>query len=663
MTTAVPKIRDDGGVKWLLSGLLLRRLVSIAKSLLANELDLRDWMSPSEPPSYRGSDGTRDEAWFDFIADTGDDPYVMERLAIASNTGYAAGALSPEPHPDLPRGEFLILGGDTAYVTPDEETLRYRFVEPFQAAYIACGSPAVRPVYAIPGNHDYYDGLVGFNRMFRAPLSVAESRCALPVAGHIAVQEASYLKILLPGTWELWAVDVGHHGLDYRQRNYFRPSGARPPDKLIICTHAPPIASDRYALSASDRAAYHKLLEPERPAFLPDHNHRDTDKCRLFLAGHVHHYARYDGQRDGKREPTRCASVVAGAGGSFVHPTEHQRGRIRAAVKYPEPERSRRLTATAVTAPWQIINGGYIWVVGAILAILFHLTWPGPTTDLRCSIIWTVTVFLCFGVIGGGVSLLSFIVNRRVRAAKQSRPLPGEPTMSRPKPHPNGRRLSSAIVPISIAIALVLPFVASAIEPGVNPLSAPAVWLTLGAAVVVGMGAVGAISAGPPHRILFALMGAVHGAVQVAIPHALACRGWGALGATLVAWLGLAWIGRVLYRGRHRMLTTLWWLVQGVGIAGVLWFAPWPPARTAGLDLWLLVIIAGALTSAVQFGHYLLAVSAWDGHCNEVGITARSKSYKQWIRFHVTRDRLTGYVIGLDEPDAAPRLVDVFTIG
>ena len=65
----------------------------------------------------------------------------------------------------------------------------------------------------------------------------------------------------------------------------------------------------------------------------------------------------------------------------------------------------------------------------------------------------------------------------------------------------------------------------------------------------------------------------------------------------------------------------------------------------------------------------------FDGHANEAGSTARTENYKQFIRFKLTEDTLTGYVIGIDFPHAPvdendkrdgstlkPRLVDVFTL-
>ncbi|HYX28462.1 MAG TPA: DUF998 domain-containing protein [Pyrinomonadaceae bacterium] len=90
---------------------------------------------------------------------------------------------------------------------------------------------------------------------------------------------------------------------------------------------------------------------------------------------------------------------------------------------------------------------------------------------------------------------------------------------------------------------------------------------------------------------------------------------------------------------------------------------------------WLLAGLIGALMSCVWLGWYFAVSLVFDGHANEAGSTARTENYKQFIRFRLTRDTLTGYVIGLDFPHAPvdendprdgstlkPRLVDVFTL-
>jgi len=87
-----------------------------------------------------------------------------------------------------------------------------------------------------------------------------------------------------------------------------------------------------------------------------------------------------------------------------------------------------------------------------------------------------------------------------------------------------------------------------------------------------------------------------------------------------------------------------------------------------------LVSVLGALYSCVWFGWYMALTMSLNGHSNEAGGSARSEQYRHFIRFKLTRDTLTGYVIGIDNPanhmddkgrfkiDSRLRLVDVFTL-
>ena len=77
--------------------------------------------------------------------------------------------------------------------------------------------------------------------------------------------------------------------------------------------------------------------------------------------------------------------------------------------------------------------------------------------------------------------------------------------------------------------------------------------------------------------------------------------------------------------------------------------------------------IVGAVMCCVWFGWYLGVCFAFNGHNNEVGGAARIEEFKQFIRFCLTKDGLTGYVIGLDHPMDGetrellkPKVIDVF---
>ena len=92
-----------------------------------------------------------------------------------------------------------------------------------------------------------------------------------------------------------------------------------------------------------------------------------------------------------------------------------------------------------------------------------------------------------------------------------------------------------------------------------------------------------------------------------------------------------------------------------------------------------LAAAVGALSSCVWFGWYLaVTFLLFNGHNNEVGGAVRIESFKQFIRFKLEKDKLTGYVIAVDDvskvgaPDGngnlndgrclSPKIIDVFSI-
>jgi hypothetical protein len=89
------------------------------------------------------------------------------------------------------------------------------------------------------------------------------------------------------------------------------------------------------------------------------------------------------------------------------------------------------------------------------------------------------------------------------------------------------------------------------------------------------------------------------------------------------------------------------------------------------VDGWRLIIalLSGAIFSCVWLGWYFAISLAFNCHNGEAGGGARSERYRHIIRFKLTENTLTGYVIGIDTPmtdlKTQPpkfRLVDVFTL-
>ena len=107
--------------------------------------------------------------WLDYIADVGDgfeSSYAMAYLL-------AQDSLDVRQAGRLRHGEVLIMGGDQAYPAATREAYKDRFQLPFRWAFPA--QTAQRRLFAIPGNHDWYDGLAAFDSLFCAARTVPVS--------------------------------------------------------------------------------------------------------------------------------------------------------------------------------------------------------------------------------------------------------------------------------------------------------------------------------------------------------------------------------------------------------------------------------------------------------------------------------------------------------
>src|SRR5215468_10825054 len=156
----------------------LRHLLAVAAA--SNQLDLRDWMRPEDPARLlnrvcqvlgaSASGGSLierlgREVWIDFVADTGDDHDVS--LAVGRML-FSEYAISGDQSRRLPRGDILVFGGDVAYPASTAYEIERRLLRPWnQVLHGKAEDGRRRVVLGIPGNHDWYDGLDGFGRLFR----------------------------------------------------------------------------------------------------------------------------------------------------------------------------------------------------------------------------------------------------------------------------------------------------------------------------------------------------------------------------------------------------------------------------------------------------------------------------------------------------------------
>jgi len=96
--------------------------------------------------------------WIDYVADLGDGfdaTYAMASLLARETLDFEG--------KDLPRGQLLVMGGDEVYPHASAEAYRDKLLTPYQWAFPDPHPGLLKgpPVYALPGNHDWYDGLAG----------------------------------------------------------------------------------------------------------------------------------------------------------------------------------------------------------------------------------------------------------------------------------------------------------------------------------------------------------------------------------------------------------------------------------------------------------------------------------------------------------------------
>jgi hypothetical protein len=282
-------------VRWLSPGLLARSAVEVVVSgTFGKFADKREMQREPQGPFDYSADG---ELWVDYLSDTGDGFDATSTMAwlLARDELDFAGER-------LPRGRILLLGGDEVYPLADPVAYEDRFIGPFASALPQAPATGAPDMFALPGNHDWYDGLVSFLRVF----------CARDgsIGGWKTRQRRSYFAIRLPNDWWVWGIDIQLDTyIDDTQLDYFRSQPVKQGDKVILLTAKP---AWTHALSGK--------VDPPSWRYLSFFEERIVRKSGarlcITLTGDTHHYARYEPAAPS--EPTR---LTAGGGGAYLSAT------------------------------------------------------------------------------------------------------------------------------------------------------------------------------------------------------------------------------------------------------------------------------------------------------------------------------------------------------
>jgi len=195
-----------------------------------------------------------------------------------------------------------------------------RLIQPYEAA-MRRSHPPSPDLFAIPGNHDWYDGLIAFDSLFcsaREKLSNAKGNI---IGGWRCQQHRSYWALRLPYNWWIWGADIQFSKyLDTAQVNYFEAMAnqMRPGDNLIIC-----LAQPSWMI-----AEMHGLDEEENFFKITSIARAKGAHVAAVIAGDWHHYNRY------YAHDLDVHFITAGGGGAFLHPTHVLKNNI--SVRWPE---------------------------------------------------------------------------------------------------------------------------------------------------------------------------------------------------------------------------------------------------------------------------------------------------------------------------------------
>jgi hypothetical protein len=280
--------------------------------------------------------------WLDYVADTGD----------GWNSTYAVADAIAQPtlevehggrRETLDAGRVLVFGGDEVYPYPSRAEYDTRTENPYRNAFAGRARP---DVFAIPGNHDWYDSLVAFSRTFCRP--------ERGFAGCKTRQTRSYFALHLPANWWLLAIDLQLGAdLDEPQVKYFQKVAASMDEsaRLIFCVPEPRwILEDAYPRHSS----YEELSSTH---FLEEKVFKR--KARVFLTGDLHFYKRHENAEGVQK-------ITSGGGGAFLHPTHApstrtlRHGFVQRAA-YPDEKTSRRLAWKNFLFPLLNPKAGWLW--------------------------------------------------------------------------------------------------------------------------------------------------------------------------------------------------------------------------------------------------------------------------------------------------------------
>jgi hypothetical protein len=411
-------------VDWLHPAQLARTAVKVGLSgvfgAYADKRELEAALHPLQEGSFYDGDYSAEAGgpfWLDYVADLGDG--FDSTYSVAWLLSRPSLTLPGEDANLLPRGRLLVLGGDQVYPAASREEYQDRFRGPYEAAFPGEPQESDPNLFATPGNHDWYDGLTSFTRLFCQGRGIGRWRTR---------QTRSYFAVKLPHRWWLWGIDIQlESDIDRPQMEFFRRVAKQmtseceggPPPRLILCTGQP-----SWAACGAARSDHGDLREPlpalfDNLAFFEDRIvRRNGIRLMVTLSGDLHHYMRYAESERRPRDAGEDAGqshrpeargavqrITSGGGGAYLFPTHHMPDAIelpesqdrvtyRRQGSFPTPHDSRRLARGVFALP--VRSAHFTLFLGAVYAVFaWTLQSASKAHEIACGADQTLSLMEC----------------------------------------------------------------------------------------------------------------------------------------------------------------------------------------------------------------------------------------------------------------------------
>lgn len=267
----------------------------------------------------------------DFILDRSDLESISFLVAGDTGEGGASQYATIPPLQSAGQGAaFYLVASDVVYPAGDTRDYTERFCRPYQSLPV--------PIFAIPGNHDWYDGLAGFMRQFCGvamsaskgrelprpmpltligsllwrnaqpadPRDVAEQQTLRPPNQGANLQPGPYF-VIDTGPLRIVGIDTGITGrLDAEQGLWLKRVSAGLKPKLLV-TGKPLFVDGKSKPGTIEGGG--TVLEIV---------HAPENRYVAVIAGDIHNYQHYPVPLPDGRT---IHHLVAGGGGAFMHAT------------------------------------------------------------------------------------------------------------------------------------------------------------------------------------------------------------------------------------------------------------------------------------------------------------------------------------------------------